>query len=348
MANYVDSDVLQSAGIAPESDDAQMWDRLGRSRLASLDRECEVPDNFFEAAPDVGDEITKSFRTNGTQFLAIGPYITDSITEFTIDSADRLADGTYHENDGFIVFDTTIPSPNLVARVTARFGFSVIPADIVAACLEQALFMWRRKDQAFTELSGVSSAVITAQFSPSFGLITKRYRGRLFAEQLFCLMLVFRTIHGTIMNAQGVVAASRPVFFEPVSSFGSGGDIVPRKAVKCVTDANGYFTCQILTTDAPDGYARYKFTFPNGSSFLFDLIAGNSVTIDELLNLSVTSETSTQAAFENAINDAVDGVQFSLESDPSPTLSADLDLNGNSIMGQLENSNFVLDGGLLG
>lgn len=36
-----------------------------------------------------------------------------------------------------------------------------------------------------------------------------------------------------------------------------------------------------------------------------------------------------------------------LNEDPSPTLGADLLLNGHSIVGSLENNSFVIDGGLL-
>jgi hypothetical protein len=126
-------------------------------------------------------------------------------------------------------------------------------------------------------------------------------------------MLVYRTISGTLRNAGGDLLKNRPVFFKPVGAFGSAGDIVPERAIKCLTDNNGFFSCQILTTDAQNGFIRYEFTFPNGTHFLFDLIAGSPVTIDELLNLSLASQTSTQAAFENAVQSALSGSGFVTE-----------------------------------
>lgn len=158
-----------------------IWNSLAESVSRIFDRECEVPDGFFGVAPGAGSETVKNLRTNGTEFLNIGPYIPSSITAFTVDGVNRLNDTTYFERDGFIVFDTgsqdNIPETNLTAVVTARFGFSAIPVDIVQACIEQALFMWRRKDLSFTDLSGVSSAAIIASFSPTFLAVAKRYRG---------------------------------------------------------------------------------------------------------------------------------------------------------------------------
>jgi hypothetical protein len=121
-------------------------------------------------------------------------------------------------------------------------------------------------------------------------------------------MLVYRTIYGVVRDAQGNLAKLKPVFFEPVGPFGSAGDIVSKKAIKCITDANGSFSCQILTTDADGGFVRYEFTFPNGSRFQFDLMPGSPISIDELLNLSVAAGNSTQAAIENVIQQALEGL----------------------------------------
>jgi hypothetical protein len=177
MANYVDPDVLKASAEASEASDNQVWDTLAEAVSRLFDRECEVPDDFFAVAPAEGAETIKTIRTNGTKYLEIGPYIADSITALTIDGDDRFDDDTYYEQDGYLIFESEVPTFALKAIVTARFGFSAIPGDIAQACIEQALFMWRKKDLAFTEMSGVSSAVITAEFSPTFAAVAKRYRG---------------------------------------------------------------------------------------------------------------------------------------------------------------------------
>lgn len=177
MGNYVDPATLQASGVATESDDSTAWDRYAEAVSRLFDRECEVADNFFAVAPSGGSETTKALRSTGTSFLEIGPHITGSITAFTVDGVSRLADGSYHEVGSFIVFDSSIPIENLVVSVTARFGFAAIPAEISKACEQQALFEWRRKDLAFTDLSGVPTAAVTADFCPLFAAVTKRYRG---------------------------------------------------------------------------------------------------------------------------------------------------------------------------
>jgi len=174
---YVEVETIKNAAVANEADNDDVWELLadGVSRL--FDRECEVSDGFFNVAEVAVS--TKSFRGKSTQYLKLSPYIPDSITSiddagteyFEADESDRQ----YHEADGYLVFDFNLPTSAIIA-VTARFGFAAIPSDIQMACIEQALFQWRKKDLAFADMSGVSAAAINAEFSPTFSAVTKRYR----------------------------------------------------------------------------------------------------------------------------------------------------------------------------
>lgn len=173
---YVTADVLQANGIAPESDGSTTWDQLAESVSRSFDRECEVPDGFFNAAA-VGTSA-RTFLGGGTEFVKIYPYISGSIGAITIDGdVVPLADTDhYNEVDDYLIFTYPI-TKNAAVSVSARWGFSAIPADIVQACIEQALFLWRKKDLAFAELAGVPTAAVVAQFSPTFQATVNRYRG---------------------------------------------------------------------------------------------------------------------------------------------------------------------------
>lgn len=174
---YITPEQLKNAAVANAADNDDVWELLAESVSRLFDRECEVSDGFFNAA---GVELaTRTYLGNGTNFVKVFPYVGDSITTVTVDGTDYFevlaTDRQYREQDGYLVFDFPITF-NTPIDVKAIYGFSAIPAVITAACLEQALAMWRKKDLSFAEISGVSAAAVNAELSPSFIAITKRYR----------------------------------------------------------------------------------------------------------------------------------------------------------------------------
>lgn len=183
---YITDAMLKSIAVADEADDSDIWNILAESVSRLFDRQCEVEDGFFNAA---GASVSlKSYRANGTRFLKLYPYIPDSITIIDVDGTDFYSATPslreYHESEGYIKFDQEILVDTPV-DVTARYGFSSIPIDVKMACIEQALQMWRRKDLAFTDISGVPAAAITAEFSPTFAATVNRYRGIYSPNQYF-------------------------------------------------------------------------------------------------------------------------------------------------------------------
>lgn len=175
MADYVTGTILAQIAEQDEASTSDVFDRLATASSRLFDRECEVPNDFFAAAISGDPGITaKTFHTNGGKYLQVWPYEAASITGVTVDG--EIADtDSYIERDGYLIFDSA-PDANIAVAVTARFGFPAIPIDIVQACIEQALFQWRRKDLAFTEMSGVATAALVAEFSPTFAAVTRRYR----------------------------------------------------------------------------------------------------------------------------------------------------------------------------
>lgn len=176
---YVTTAQLKAAGIGDDAASADtVWDLLAEAVSRLFDRECEVADGFFNAAPGSGVTL-KSYTGNGTKFLKVFPYIGATITIVDINGTDYFealaADRQYAERDGYLVFNFEI-SKDTPIDVTARYGFAAIPADIQQACIEQALAMWRKKDMSFADISGVSAAAVNAELSPTFSAVAKRYR----------------------------------------------------------------------------------------------------------------------------------------------------------------------------
>lgn len=181
---YITAADLKAAAQESESSGNDFWETLAKGVSRLFDRECEVADEFF--APADQNPSVKTFRGAGHEYLKILPYIADSIAAITVDGSIITVPTItreYTESDDFLVFAYAI-AKNAPVSVSARWGFVETPADIKLACIEQALFQWRRKDLAFADLSGVPTAAVTAQFSPSFQAAVNRFRG-LYSANLY-------------------------------------------------------------------------------------------------------------------------------------------------------------------
>lgn len=171
MADYCTGSEITAQAEATQGTDPSVFAALATAVSRLFDREAYVADNFFDATDDTPAE--RSFViAEKTKYLLIPPVIAASLTQILVDD---VANTDYVLKDGFIVFDTPRVLDEVV-KVTAKWGFAEIPADIKQACIEQAILMWRRKDLNFAEIAGVSSAVVTQELSPSFELAAKRYR----------------------------------------------------------------------------------------------------------------------------------------------------------------------------
>jgi hypothetical protein len=181
---YVTAAELKNAAQESDSSGNDSWEALAKSVSRLFDRECEVPDEFF--GPAAAGATALSFRGNATEYLKVYPYIAGSLEAITIDGVAVTVpaiDNEYIESEDYLVFAYTL-TKNAVVSVSARWGFAEVPGDIKQACIEQGLFQWRRKDLAFTDLSGVAPATIVAQFSPTFQAVVNRFRG-LYSRQVY-------------------------------------------------------------------------------------------------------------------------------------------------------------------
>ncbi len=169
MADYVTAETLRTAAIADDASPEGYWEQLATAVSRLFDRTALVADGFFSQTPGVA---TKNIQGVG-KFILLPPYAAGTITEVKLNSA-VLGPADYSERDSFLVLKNRI-TENDILEITATFGILPSP-DIVQACIEQGLLMWRRKDLSFTDISGVATAAVTAALSPTFDAVAARYR----------------------------------------------------------------------------------------------------------------------------------------------------------------------------
>lgn len=179
---YIDPTLLETFAEAPEGTPSVTWQQLADAASDMFDREAEVTRGFFAKASATA--TVKYFRGAGTEYVRLWPFIAGSIEAVTIDGEAVETGGDDYFEDGFyLVFDYEIEK-NALITVTARWGFSEIPADIKQACIEQALFLWRKKDLAFADLANVAASVANAEMSQTFAAVARRYRD-LYSQTVF-------------------------------------------------------------------------------------------------------------------------------------------------------------------
>jgi len=188
MSSYVDPKIIKEFAVAPEASPPGVWETLAAAASRMFDRAAEVGDNFFVKVPNSTAAAAMTFRGNGTRYLSLPPYKAGTIVTVEYDG-ETVGATDYREKDGYLIFDLGSlarvsnlssdferPAAEVDITVTAKWGFAEIPADVSYAVIEQALMIWRRRDAAFTDLSGVSTAAVQQQLSPTFALAAEKYR----------------------------------------------------------------------------------------------------------------------------------------------------------------------------
>lgn len=171
MSYYVEPKIIKEFAEGPEADDSPVWDILAGAASRVFDQAAEVAENFFAPAEEEVSE--KIFYANGTKYLKLSPFVADSITQVLDEDDTEIED--YRIEDIFLVFDAD-QLQDKVLKVTANWGFDTVPDDIKMAVVEQALFMWRRKDLSFAEMSGVNANSINAPLSPTCEFVANKYK----------------------------------------------------------------------------------------------------------------------------------------------------------------------------
>ena len=148
---YVQPEILKTFAENAEADDQMVWQTLAAATSRLFDRAAEVADGFF--AVQQGAAIEKTFISNGTKYVRLSPYLpgTIELVQWSgSNSETEINESDYYEKDGFLIFGDyyftrLYLDPLSKIKVTAKFGFAAIPADVTQAVIEQALMLWRRK-----------------------------------------------------------------------------------------------------------------------------------------------------------------------------------------------------------
>lgn len=176
MAVYVDANILKAHAEAHEASDEFIWQELARAASRIMDQAANVEPDFF-ADTSQAAAAERAFYGNGTMYLDLLPYHAGSITQVADKDSRVIPAADYREKDGFLIFDYVI-GELIETKVTAKWGYLGVPDDVQMAVTEQALFMWRRRDLSFTEMSGVAQTAIEAPFSPTMDFVARKYRAR--------------------------------------------------------------------------------------------------------------------------------------------------------------------------
>lgn len=172
-----------------------------------FDNQCEVTEDFFAVAGNT--ESDRDFVGNGTAYLQLDPYTTLNATDPV-----KLNDGSvatpdftttnvpdYVERDGaLVVLDRTgnqgftqdgrnrfvgWPEGKQI-RVSAKWGFSAIPADVQIACVHIAYHLWRVGDPAFAVISNADNTASRPLTLPQIArTIIDKYRQRYSRSAIF-------------------------------------------------------------------------------------------------------------------------------------------------------------------
>ena len=93
-----------------------------------------------------------------------------------------------------------------------------------------------------------------------------------------------RTVTGTILQPDATAYTGWAVKFSLLAEIISGGAVIPRCVIEVTTASDGTF---ISTLTVPDsGTAYYKLTFRSGYSYEFNLAAGSSIGLNEIISIA--------------------------------------------------------------
>lgn len=171
---YIETSVLKEFAEAPESDTSSVWDMLADAASKIFDHAVGAGENFFSVASDTPS--VRTFYADGSRYLRIAPFVGD-LGAVTEGYGVIIPSDAYELRDGSLYFDIA-HHDGFTFKVSARWGFAEIPADVQFAVIEQAIWLWRKKDLSFTEMSGINSNNISAALSPTLEFVANKYKAK--------------------------------------------------------------------------------------------------------------------------------------------------------------------------
>jgi len=134
----------------PDVADKGQIEALITAASRQIDRLCAVADGYFDKAADAASN--KTFYGSGTEWLRLPPYV-GSIVAANVNYSDTaLTEPPFTvrgETGQYLVTDKGYCwAHDEAIVVSAKWGFSAIPAEIVQACVELVITNWRTSDPA--------------------------------------------------------------------------------------------------------------------------------------------------------------------------------------------------------
>lgn len=174
MADYCTAADIKLQAEADDATPDSVFEGLATSVSRLFDRRAEVAADFFAPTDDVLK--TLDFYAADTRFVRIAPPLLSGLTSVSVDDRAITSEDFHLEGEFLVLRDFLIGRKKV--SIQAKFGFQGVPAEIRQACIEQAIWLWRRKDLHFTEISGISAQIVLEQFSPTFLAVSSDYRSR--------------------------------------------------------------------------------------------------------------------------------------------------------------------------
>lgn len=194
MADYVSEEDISAFGHEFDS-------LVGTSAISLLitaasrlfDNLCEVKEDYFAIAGDTA--TARTFYGDGTAYLKVDPFVPTPTPVITIPGdeyeiattdwaikddqilwLDRLAGNRYWPYDGvnrYTGWHESVP-----VSVTAKWGFTAVPADVQMAVIHLAWHLRRTADPAFAQISGVEGKAATLELPTIAQNVIDKYRAK--------------------------------------------------------------------------------------------------------------------------------------------------------------------------
>ena len=100
-------------------------------------------------------------------------------------------------------------------------------------------------------------------------------------------MATTRTVTGTVLQPDATAYTDWAVKFSLLAEIISDGAVIPKYDVEVTTASDGTFTKTLTVPDS--GTAYYRVTFKSGYSYDFNLAAGSSIGLNEIISIATVA-----------------------------------------------------------
>ena len=100
-------------------------------------------------------------------------------------------------------------------------------------------------------------------------------------------MATTRTVTGTVLKPDGTVYTDWALVFKLIDDIISDGDVIPGHSIEITTDSSGDFSTTLAVPTT--GTAYYSVQFRNLVIYEFNLAAGSSIGLNEIISIATVA-----------------------------------------------------------